>query len=218
MKRAASQKTTASRKNTASDLTALARIRDAALEGFATDGVAATSIRDVAKRAGVSPGLVQHYFPNKTALVEAVGEHVLTLATDAFSDLPEHTSPIQAQQELGDRVTAFVSEHPTAVLYVARSTADGDPAALQIFDAFIAIARQQWQRLADHDLLRPDADLAWIALHSVTIILGTVMLQGAIDHHLPQPFFTPEQLDRWNTAGNTLFREGAYRRPGDPTV
>jgi AcrR family transcriptional regulator len=195
----------------ASDLTGVARIRNAALEGFATDGVAATSIRDVAKRAGVSPGLVQHYFPNKTALVQAVGEHVLTLATDAFSDLPEHTSPLEAQQELGDRVTAFVSEHPTAVLYVARSAADGDPAALEIFDAFIAIARQQWQRVADHDLLRPGADLTWIALQSVVLVLGTVMLQDAIDRHLPQPFFTPEQLERWNTAGNALFREGAYR-------
>jgi len=211
----ASPKVTASAKTTvsdlASDLTALARIREAALQGFATDGVAATSIRDVAKRAGVSPGLVQHYFPSKTALVQAIGEHVLALATSAFSDLPEHDSPIEAQQDLGDRVTALVTEHPTAVLYVARASADGDPAALQIFDAFIAIAHEQWQALADHDLLRPDADLTWIALHSITIILGTVMLGQAIDRHLPQPFFTPEQLERWNAAGNALFREGAYR-------
>src|ERR1700677_1470442 len=63
--------------------------------------------------------------------------------------------------------------------------------------------------LADHDLLRPDADLSWIALHSVVIILGTIMLRDSIDRHLPHPFFTPEQLDRWNTAGNALFREGA---------
>jgi len=202
----------------ASDLTGLARIRNAALEGFARDGVPATSIRDVAKRAGVSPGLVQHYFPNKTALVEAVGEHVLTLATDAFSDLPEHTSPIQAQQELGDRVTAFVAEHPTALLYVARSTADRDDAALGIFDAFVAIAGAQWQRLADNDLLRPDTDLTWTALHAVVMILGTILLRDAIERHLPEPFFTPAQLDRWNAASNALFREGTYRAaipPGD---
>jgi len=136
----------------ASDLTGLARIRNAALEGFARDGVPATSIRDVAKRAGVSPGLVQHYFPSKTALVDAVNAHVLELATDAFTDLSESTTPIEAQQELGDRVTAFVAEHPTALLYVARSTADRDDAALGIFDAFVAIAGAQWQRLADNDL------------------------------------------------------------------
>jgi AcrR family transcriptional regulator len=199
-----------------SDLTGLARIRNAALEGFARDGVPATSIRDVAKCAGVSPGLVQHYFPTKTALVEAVNAHVLALATDAFRDLSENTTPIEAQQELGDRVTAFVAEHPTALLYVARSTADRDDAALGIFDAFVAIAQAQWQRLADHDLLRPDTDLTWTALHAVVMILGTVLLNDAIDRHLPAPFFTPAQLDRWNAASNALFREGTYRRDAPP--
>jgi TetR/AcrR family transcriptional regulator, regulator of cefoperazone and chloramphenicol sensitivity len=195
----------------ASDLTGLARIRNAALDGFARDGVPATSIRDVAKRAGVSPGLVQHYFPSKTALVDAVNAHVLELATDAFTDLSESTTPIEAQQELGDRVTAFVAEHPTALLYVARSTADRDDAALGIFDAFVAIAGAQWQRLADNDLLRPDTDLTWTALHAVVMILGTVLLRDAIERHLPEPFFMPAQLDRWNAASNALFREGTYR-------
>jgi AcrR family transcriptional regulator len=197
-----------------SDLTGLARIRNAALESFARDGVAATSIRDVAKEAGVSPGLVQHYFSTKAALVEAVNGHVVRIATDAFADLSESGSPIEAQQELGDRVTAFVREHPTALRYVARSAADGEEAALEIFDAFVAIAQSQWQRLADHDLLRPDADLTWTALHAVVLVLGTVLLEDAVDRHLPQRFFTPAQLERWNAASNALFREGTYRLVG----
>jgi len=194
-----------------SDLTGLARIRNAALEGFARDGVAATSIRDVAKRAGVSPGLVQHYFQSKTDLVEAINAHVLAIATDAFSDLPANDSPIEAQQELGDRVTAFVAEHPTALLYVARSAADGEPAALEMFDAFLAIAREQWRSLDDRGLLRADVDLEWTALHAVVHVLGTLLLKDAIDRHLPAPFFTPAQLERWNAASNALFREGTYR-------
>ncbi len=203
---------TASAPTTAtSDLTGLARIRNAALDGFAGDGVAATSIRDVARRAGVSPGLVQHHFSTKAELVEAVNEHVVAIARDAFGDPSESDSPIDAQQELGDRVTAFVREHPTAVRYVARSAADGDQAALEIFDAFVAIAREQWRRLADHDLLRPGADLEWTALHAVVLVLGTVLLEDAVGRHLPQPFFAPEQLERWNAASNALFREGAYR-------
>ena len=194
-----------------SDLTGLARIRNGALELFARDGVAATSIRDVAKQAGVSPGLVQHHFSTKAALVEAVNEHVVALATDAFSDLPASGTPVDVQQELGDRVTAFVREHPTALLYVARSAADRDDAALGIFDAFVAIAEGLWRGLADHDLLRPGVDLTWTALHSVVFVLGTVLLKDAVGRHLPEPFFNPEQLERWNAASNALFREGAYR-------
>jgi hypothetical protein len=66
-------------------------------------------------------------------------------------------------------------------------------------------------RSADHDLLRPGADLTWTALHAVVFVLGTVLLRDAVERHLPQPFYTPEQLERWNAASNALFREGTYR-------
>ncbi len=198
-----------------SDLTGLARIRNAALDRFAQDGVAAASIRDVAKHAGVSPGLVQHYFPSKAALVEAVNAHVIALATNAFSGPIEDGSSLAALQELGDRLTEFVAKHPTALSYVARSAADGETGALGIFDAFLQIARQQWQRLADRDLLRADIDLEWSALHIVVLVLGTILLKDAIDRHLPEPFFTTAQLERWNAAGSALFREGTYRTNPD---
>jgi TetR/AcrR family transcriptional regulator, regulator of cefoperazone and chloramphenicol sensitivity len=165
------------------------------------------------KVAGVSPGLVQHHFATKAALVDAVGEHVVGLATHAFGDLPASGTPIEAQQELGDRVTAFVAEQPTALLYVARALAAGDKAAAAVFDAFVEIAMGLWQTLADHGLLRDDADITWAALHGVMLILGTVLYQAQIGRHLPESFMTGDQLGRWNAAGNTLFSEGLYRRP-----
>src|SRR5262252_4469110 len=60
-----------------SDLTSAARIRDAALEAFSARGVAGTSIRDVAKAAAVSPGLVQHHFRSKAGLRRAVDDFVV---------------------------------------------------------------------------------------------------------------------------------------------
>ncbi len=193
-----------------SDLTGLARVRNAALAGFARNGVAATSLRDVAKAAGVSPGLVQHHFATKAALVSAVNDYVVAIATDAFRDVPQGDSPVDVQKELGDRVTAFVAEQPTTLLYVARSVADGDETALQIFDAFVAIARELWRSLAAHGLLREDADVTWTALHPVVFVLGTVLFRDAIERHLPGSFFAPEQLERWNTASSALFRQGVY--------
>lgn len=195
----------------ASDLTAYARIRNAALDGFARDGVAATSIRAVAKAAGVSPSLVQHHFSSKAELVRAINDYVIAIARDAFTETPEYGAPTDVVQELGDRVTAFVRDHPIALLYVARSTADGDEAAMRIFDAFFAIARAQWQAVADQGLLDPTTDLDWLALHIVVFNLGTVLLQAAINRHLPQPFFTDEQLARWNIATTTLVSRGSYR-------
>src|SRR5215813_4115516 len=53
------------------DLTARARIRDAALTLFAERGIEASTIRDIAAAAGVSSGLVRHHFGSKEALRDA---------------------------------------------------------------------------------------------------------------------------------------------------
>ena len=61
------------------DLTARARIRDAALERFAEDGFDGATIRGIAAAAGVSPGLVQHHFGSKEGLRQACDDAVLEL-------------------------------------------------------------------------------------------------------------------------------------------
>src|SRR5262245_13059946 len=158
--------------NPPTDLTAFARIRNSALDGFAEHGIAATSIRDVARAAGVSPGTVQHHFPNKVALREAVDEYVIKPMVATFAELPEVSSITEAQRQLGDRVTSVVRDHYTALRYVTRLVSVGDPAGMRIFGEFVSIARRQWQVVAEAGLLRSDLDLTWLALHSVVIPLG----------------------------------------------
>jgi TetR/AcrR family transcriptional regulator, regulator of cefoperazone and chloramphenicol sensitivity len=194
-----------------SDLTAYARIRDAALELFADRGVPATSIRDIAAAAGVSAGLVQHHFGTKAELRNTINDHVVAIAAEALGDLPADGDPTKIQQQMGDRVTAFVRDNSIALRYVARGVADHDEGALRIFDAFVAIARVQWERLDEHQLLRPDASLDWAALHVVVLNLATVLMREAIERHLAAPFTDPAELERWNQASNALFQHGLYR-------
>lgn len=47
------------------------RLLDAAVECFASEGVAATSLRSIAQRAGVTPALVHYYFGSKEQLLDA---------------------------------------------------------------------------------------------------------------------------------------------------
>src|SRR5687767_10964247 len=47
------------------------RLLDAAVECFAADGVAATSLRGIAMKAGVTPALVDYYFGSKEQLLDA---------------------------------------------------------------------------------------------------------------------------------------------------
>lgn len=51
-----------------------AEIMDAALAVFARKGFARASNKDIAREAGITPGLIYHYFPSKDALLKAIIE------------------------------------------------------------------------------------------------------------------------------------------------
>jgi AcrR family transcriptional regulator len=191
-----------------SDLSAQARIRNAALEGFASEGVAATSIRDVAASAGVSPGLVQHHFGTKAGLRSAVNEYVIAVASETFEALSLDGNA-DVWTLLGDTVTEWVRDNAVAVRYVARALVEGDPEASSIFDALLAIARSNWlEPLAARGEIRDDVDQDWAAIHVIVFNLASVLMEAEVSRHLAEPFFSPEQLQRWNTATTDLYRRG----------
>jgi len=196
----------------ATDLTTRARVRNAALELFATRGVKGTTIRHVARDAGVSPGLVQHHFKTKAGLRSAVDDHVVAIATGAFADLPDPREVDDPFRELGDRVTAVVTEHPSAMLYVARSVAEGDEAGIELFGALVELARTQLRQLRKARLIDRRHDLDWTALHFVVFNLGTLVFRPGVERALGEPFFTDEAIRRWNHAATDLFVRGLAPR------
>ena len=67
----------------AKDVTTSAPIRDVAIALFAEQGYAATTVRQVAAAAGVSPALVIHHFGEQASLRRECGEHALRVVMDA---------------------------------------------------------------------------------------------------------------------------------------
>ena len=134
--------TTAKIKPETDDLTARARIRNAALLLFADQGVRRTSIRAIAREAGVSSGLVQHYFGTKEALRGVCDDHVL-------AQLVEVKEQLVLEHRL-DNPAFLADAHPEMLQwhrYLARSMIDGSPAAAAMFDQMVA-ATEAW--LARH--------------------------------------------------------------------
>lgn len=119
------------------DLTARARIRDAALAEFGAQGMAGATIRGIAKRAGVSPALVQHHFGTKEGLRAACDDHVLAYyrgtAEAAFD-----------RGQIGDSSflsTIYASSQPV-LDYLARALVDGTPAAATVFDEMVSLTER----------------------------------------------------------------------------
>jgi AcrR family transcriptional regulator len=63
-----------------------AAIVDSAMTLFAQQGYAHTTTRQIADRAGISAGLMYHYFDGKESLLQAVFENCMEILSTAFSE------------------------------------------------------------------------------------------------------------------------------------
>ncbi|MGV0849032.1 TetR/AcrR family transcriptional regulator [Mycolicibacterium phlei] len=186
------------------------RIREAALRLFAARGTAATSLRLVASEAGVSLGMVQHHFATKANLIKAVDDHVLRVLNNALSQ-PVPEPPADSISDVGSRVTSLINNEPLVCAYIGQSLTDGSALGVQVFDLLAAMGEQRWKQRAALGLTRPGLDPTWSTLNPLILALGAWVLRAHIDRHLPEPFETPEQLQRWQDATNSLLREGQMK-------
>ena len=128
------------------------RIRDGAIELFAERGVAATSVRAIADRAGVSAGLVLHHFGSKDALRVACDDHVAALVRDRErAAMPSaRLDPLAGIRSWGDG--------PPVVRYLARTLVDGSPAVGRLVDELVADATAYMEEAVAVGALRPSED------------------------------------------------------------
>lgn len=187
------------------------RIRDAALKSFAAHGIARTSLRTVAEAAGTSIGLVQHYYGTKAALIAAVDDYVLQVIGDAVESAPLPAPPADPLAEMGRRVTTLIAEQADVVDYLGRALVEGDSIGSQIFDGLVGISTAQADELNARRQTRADLDPVWAALNPLILRLGAIILRTHIERHIPEPFNTPIQLNRWDVAVTALIREGQFQ-------
>ncbi|HET9655282.1 MAG TPA: TetR/AcrR family transcriptional regulator [Kineosporiaceae bacterium] len=114
------------------DLTARARIRQAALAQFTAHGFERTTIRGIAGAAGVSPGLVRHHFGSKQELRDTVDAHILK-EIRRLSDL------LMAGSRRGELDAAVVSREAVRPFqaYLARALAEGSTTLETLFDEMV---------------------------------------------------------------------------------
>ena len=160
------------------DLTARARIRDAAMAVFAERGVAGSTIRGIADRAGVSPALVQHHFGTKDGLRAACDAHVLDY-------LRGETKAGLDDGRIGE--AAYVAEvyasAPPLMRYLARALVDGSPAAAEVFDEMVGLTEAH---LAD----RPgQSDPHTRAVVYTAMKLGVTVLHEHVSRALGEDVF-----------------------------
>jgi AcrR family transcriptional regulator len=92
-------------------------ITDAALAAFAEKGYAATRVDDVAKRAGVSKGLLYLYFKTKEELFKAVVRSFVVPRIDALTEIID-SSELSSEEFLRGPFLDFVKTLPGSPISV----------------------------------------------------------------------------------------------------
>lgn len=183
-----------------------AQIRDVAMKCFAERGIASTSLRTIAEEAGVSLGLIQHYFVTKAQLIEVIDAHVL----DVFAQMQAEPPPAAGDLvgDASDRLTALMTENPDVMDYIGRALAEHGEVGNTIFDGFFAISAEQGAAFAAQGLTPEDLDPLWSNMLPLILRVGTIMLRHHIERHTDGPLYEPEQLSRWNTAVTRMICQG----------
>ncbi|UXX93898.1 TetR family transcriptional regulator [Streptomyces sp. AD2-2] len=151
------------------------RILTAAREEFSERGYEKTSVRGIAKAAGVDPALVHHYFGTKEQIFEASVEVAFAPAQNAPETVAE--GPLDG---VGERLTRFIFgiwENPatrTPLLAVVRSAVNNEAAAA-VFRRLV-VSQVLGRVAARLDL--PDGDLR--AELAAAQLVGTAMLRYVI--------------------------------------
>jgi AcrR family transcriptional regulator len=158
------------------DLTAKARIRNAALDLYARNGGERTSLRAVAAAAGVTLGLVQHQFKTKAGLRRAVDQLVVDYFAQTVAAVPTDGTP----EEVASARDEAVRRMPV-VNYVRRVVLEPSENQLQLLDAIVDFTRSEIGMLRDAGLAstkRPES-------HQIVTMLmrqfGELLLQPMIE-------------------------------------
>lgn len=146
----------------------------AALDVIAADGPSALSLRDLARRAGVSHAAPAHHFTDRTGLLTAIATEGHVLLTQTLADA-------QDLRDLGARYVRFAIEHPAHFQVMFR------PELLRTDDPALVAARGGTaQRLRKGVAARGDTDLelAFMSAWSLAHGFATLLLAGNLDRPL----------------------------------
>ncbi|SMO51842.1 TetR/AcrR family transcriptional regulator [Fodinibius sediminis] len=85
------------------------KIVDAGFTLFAREGYASTSIAAIARKAGVSKGLIYHYFDSKEAILSTIFDQMIDLG-DEILDFPDDFTPADKMRQTLQETFQFIEQ------------------------------------------------------------------------------------------------------------
>ncbi|MGW7048507.1 TetR/AcrR family transcriptional regulator [Streptomyces avermitilis] len=170
-------------------------ILGAALDVIATDGPSALSLRDLARRAGVSHAAPAHHFKDRTGLLTAI-------AAEGYELLAAALAEAEDLRDAGVRYVRFATEHPAhfQVMFTPELLRAND---LELTTAKALAGERLRSAVSDAPAGRgPDPRLAGVAAWSLAHGFATLLLS----HNLDGPVGDQDPEEVFRTLAGMLFQ------------
>ncbi|HTN57498.1 MAG TPA: TetR family transcriptional regulator, partial [Protaetiibacter sp.] len=187
------------------DLTATARIRDAAVRLFGERGYDRTSVRDIATAAGVSPALVIHHFGSKGALRAECDRWMLAQLGEKRTDALGAQAGATIQRWLADP-----EQFRPLVDYLAVMLTDDGEHGRRVFDMLLAETRAMLDASVADGTMRPSSDPEARALLVTLHGIAPVILRGHLERALGGDILSSAVLARLTLPSLELYTDGLY--------
>lgn len=187
------------------DLTARARIRDAALARFAADGVERTSVRAIAADAGVSAPLVLHHFGSKEGLRAAVDAHVVA----RYREMKRETMADGGRTDPA-WILAALGESGPLVRYLARALSEATPEAAALYDEILEETLTVLALAEEQGYVRPSAHPRERAALLLTWGLAPLVLHEHLSRALGIDVLTTRGLARLARTQLEVYTHGLF--------
>ena len=136
----------------ADDLTAVARIRDAAIDQVGQHGFS-VGLRAIAQAAGVSAALVIHHFGSKEGLLRACDEYIAEQVREAKTESLRSSDPASWLSAVAE-----IDTYAPMMAYLVRSLQSGSDLAKEFWQRMIDNAEQYLEEGVRAGTLKPSRD------------------------------------------------------------
>jgi AcrR family transcriptional regulator len=160
------------------------RIMESALDLMVTRGCNATTVDDIAKRAGLTKGAIYFHFENKTAIVMALLDTVEKLVIGGLMERLAHAGPtsqdklvaaLHSQGLLAGTKTKYLMLFTLTLLEFSGTDTDIEARVRAIYDAFVQSLEKIVRAGCASGEFREDLDTRELAAVVLALQHGTLM-------------------------------------------
>lgn len=173
---------------------------------FAREGFATTSLRSIAKEAGVSPALVVHHFGSRENLVDECINRALGIWVAQKLDLSNYS----LSEAIGQWQTAL-DQHGSKLHFFRQVLLAGGQPAQILFSRMVSEAKHMLNAQIAGGQVRELSDPESVALLMTLHGLAPLLLMEEVTQELGGSFLSPDIGQKVAAANLEIYRSGIYK-------